>query len=706
MTAVQFISGERDGIMDFKHTQDNGNDFFEYDDCRIKYVEWLYNGVLLSCGFVNGGPNWRADANYLKFPDRTESSVFIVELDGMSLIDHWEFIESRREDSGDCLSVSVLLRHRIVGTEVAVCTKLDGTGCISRWIEVRNTSDHACALTRLAVMSGRMEYMESWKNKIREDLDTPYRLGYFENTEWRYEGQFKWHELHSDKYSFGGRFNRFRYRHPFCVLENRIIGVTYAMQLAYSGGYQFTFDFRKSPAGEGVLAFAAEIDGLKPIRMIESGETLRSPEILVSKVIGDLDGSVQQMHEHIRNNYIPKSFRGKVFIENRGVGNVGDDKENAGKALENGYDIYYRDADWFSEEPGNYLEYSGDWEASPGLYPNGFRELSDYCRSIGIRVGLWMETERIGSKSRLMKSDHDMFMKNEKDEIIHGELDGIWFSIGESGFYNLSRKDVCDKIEAEICRVLEETGVNFFRLDCNIDYYAPWVMNWEDGRGEAVDFRYNENMYAMWDRIRRRFPDTVFENCASGGGRTDLGMLRFFDHTWISDNLEAPRAFTIFNGMSMCLPPEILTALRLWNHVDPDYHLMLAMFTRPSLPITEKTGKFMKYYREFARPFLPTCRLFHHTPAFRSFDATGVGVLEAASDDRTRDMLGLFCNFDPGQTDCTVKLKGINASFDYKITDYRTEETFTVSGYDLKYRGINVPLRGALTAELLMMEKI
>jgi len=48
----------------------------------------------------------------------------------------------------------------------------------------------------------------------------------------------------------------------------------------------------------------------------------------------------------------------------------------------------------------------------------------------------------------------------------------------------------------------------------------------------------------------------------------------------------------------------------------------------------------------------------------------------------------------------------VDISAEYRVTDYRTEKQFTISGYELKYRGLTVPLRGALTGELLMMERI
>ena len=142
--------------MDFSHTPYGDGERFDYGEAHTHYVEWLKGGVLWPCGFTASGPNYRSDANHLKLPDREEVSAFIVELDGISLVDRWEYADCERTEEDGVSTVRVLLRHREVPAEVRVCTKMDGSGCFSRWIELTNLADHPAALTRFAVLSGRL----------------------------------------------------------------------------------------------------------------------------------------------------------------------------------------------------------------------------------------------------------------------------------------------------------------------------------------------------------------------------------------------------------------------------------------------------------------------------------------------------------------------------------------------------------------------
>ena len=81
--------------------------------------------------------------------------------------------------------------------------------------------------------------------------------------------------------------------------------------------------------------------------------------------------------------------------------------------------------------------------------------------------------------------------------------------------------------------------------------------NFHHGLVENNLWRYYENWYGILERIQKRFPNLIIENCAGGVGRTDLGMLSRTHYTWISDYNVQPRTTRTLSTMLYALAPEL-----------------------------------------------------------------------------------------------------------------------------------------------------
>ena len=693
----------------FQSQKINAGSIFYYRAGLCTYAERLQAGMFRSFGFNGAGYNPAENQitdNNGTITDVEEYVTFIVEVDGQSLISHWEYLSEEQSEENGILNVKIHLRHKHRPVEVALCTKMDGSGCFSRWLEIKNCDEKPVPLGRCAPFSGMLEVTRSWRKLIQDKASSPYRLGYFENTEWGHEGQFKWHELHTDCYSFGGRYTRDRFRHPFFVLENKAKGPCFAAQIAYSGGYKFSFDFRPDPV-DGNLAVVMELDGTKPLRVIAPGETVTTPEIIISMVNGDMDMAIQQMHEHIRTAVMMPPHGEGCYLETCG---------DAKTCAERGFDIVYIDAGWYYPAGQKWNEWTGIWDPDPARFPNGLKHLSEDARKHGIRFGLWQEPERLGQKageSGLHEKHFGWFCIPFDDFFYAGPN-------SKGAMYNLGLEEAEKYIESQICKIIDENDIDFYRLDYNCGPIPCYSYNMRDGYLENNAMRYYESFRRIFNNVRNKYPHIIFENCASGGGRTDLGCVKYFDHTWVTDNPIAPRCFSITNGMTMCLPPELVdrlvTTMEAPRMADLDFQLFLLMFVRPTSHFPRenpenplqinKFRKFMKLYNEFARPMLPKCKIFHHTPSFEDCEPKGLGILESVSENADKAMLGVFALSDPKVTETVVRFKGVDASKHYKVTAVSANESFEVSGYELKYKGITAFIKGALTAELFLAEEI
>ena len=158
---------------------------------------------------------------------------------------------------------------------------------------------------------------------------------------------------------------------------------------------------------------------------------------------------------------------------------------------------------------------------------------------------MWVEIESIGSASHLRQQHPDWILTRDGKPVANGrQLD-------------VSNPAVAAWMESEISRIIKKYDLDLFRLDYNTTV-EEGGNHLRDGFVENTEWRHVDALYAMFDRLHQQFPRVIFQNCAGGGGRLDLGIMGRFQNTELSDWMRAPRSFKITNGMTWILPPEIL----------------------------------------------------------------------------------------------------------------------------------------------------
>ena len=65
---------------------------------------------------------------------------------------------------------------------------------------------------------------------------------------------------------------------------------------------------------------------------------------------------------------------------------------------------------------------------------------------------------------------------------------------------------------------------------------------------------YHLGLIKVLERIRAKYPNIVIQNCASGGGRANYGLMPYFDEFWVSDNNDALQRVYIQWGTSYFFP--------------------------------------------------------------------------------------------------------------------------------------------------------
>lgn len=664
-----------------------------------------YEESLIKGRFVGRG--WNGTGYVPYYDGRIDPALhpapqaFRVELDGQLLSSDWEWegFKKKSEKSGDIKTV-LTLKHGFRPVSVKVVTKLDGTPVITRWIEITNTGKTPAALSECASWSGVLQVVNRWQSHLGNSGLPLYSLGYFDNSHWGNEGDFQWHDLPSAAYQICGRYRRDRHRHPWFVIRNNAMGEYFIGQLAWSGGYVFEFDLSAEVTDSAALLFfKAGPDAPAPQRVIAPGETVKCPEVHLGMMFGGLDESIQAMHEHLRRSVFMPQARGRGGWIESGIGpEVNINPEAVFHAIDTaadvGAEVFFIDAGWYHRppkpnevKPPDWWVTAGDWNVSLERFPDGLKPFRDRVHEKGMLWGLWMDAERIGSESRTFKEHPDWVVPIE-----YGQTGGL---------LDLTNPKVAQWMENEISRVIEENECDFYRLDFNTHGVGRIR---RDNYLESHFWRYYEAHYAIYKRLRKKFPDVIFENCAGGGGRTDIGNVRYFCHTWVSDWTLAPRSFSIINGMTMALPPEyvdrLIGGMCGFMTADLDFETRLLLFGRPtfaySVPpqaewnphMLERLKHWISLYKNFIRSFMNTGRIYHHTPCVPGPDPQGWGVLELVSRDKTKAVCGIFKLCATSEMEYTLRFRGLDVSRRYKVTFDNDRSTCELDGATLMKQGI------------------
>ncbi len=675
------------------------------------YEEVFAKGVLSAAGWNAAGYPLNVLSNYPTRLPRSrfrEPSAFGLEVDGQSLDHRLELVDFQQEERDGSVEAVLTLKSLLAPVKIRVHTRLDGTAVMTRWLEMENLGETALRISRLAVLGGGLEVMDRAPLTPEQRPEKLYSLGHFDSDAWGREGDFVWRDLQPLGTVVDTRFGRNRFRHPQVFIRNNVTGMIYTCQLGWSGGCRFFVDYTATEEKPiSTLALSAQITGYTPLLCLKPGEVFVTPEVHMGAVQGDLDKMVQETHRHIRRSVLKLE---SPCLVGGGMGAEHDMTPETTKAFarqlaQMGAEVFILDAGWVCpmEFPIDWVGYNGKNVPHPERYPQGMEEIRDYCHSIGIGFGLWVEIERLGEKSGVFQAHPDWVAKD------------LYGNPAPNLPLDLTNPEAFQWAKTELTRIIEDYDLDLLRVDHNLNpenFFGFGDLG--TGYTECLGVRHFQAVYRLYGDLKARFPQVVFEACASGGGRTDLGLLKHFHHTWVSDWQKAPRSVLITNGMTMALPPErvdrLFAGMGCHGFGTLDLQLRNAMLGHMSLnviapPDTAPNPQAMAFvrrsvelYKNVIRPMLAEALVWHHTqqPGLEGFTA-----LELSTPDKTRAVAGIFALAKSPEKPFRLYPKGLDAGEQYRVTLDNSGASFCVEGWRLMQDGLRVELPAALSSELV-----
>lgn len=400
---------------------------------------------------------------------------------------------------------------------------------------------------------------------------------------------------------------------PFFVLEEKAGDRGYFLALGWSGDW----DLFMGRSGEIVSVHA----GMSQLNLsLRHGESFRQPTVLTGRYTGDAAAGQRTLRRHLRDRVQPSrggrrpaplAFMDHYFGDGGNLSEA-DALAEIPAAAKAGFDYFVLDGGWTGGgEDGRFqslIPHIGSWRPDPVKYPRGLTAVREAAARNGIQLGLWFDLERAAPESEAGRNHASLFYPDWQQ--------------GGCMLLRLSDPAALDWAVETVSQAVREAGAGWIRFDMNADPGGCWARQDVVGRRGATEIRYIENLYALLDSIRARFPDLVIENCASGGRRIDLEMIRRTHADWISDHTQAESVVRYhIQGAARWLPA---------NRIDTS---MAHAFHEPHRPVAwGQPLPAAAYLSLFGGNFSISDRLMTRTPAGR---------------DAVRDFLRLFRDTAP-----------------------------------------------------------
>ena len=486
--------------------------------------------------------------------DIREPFLEVIHADG-SMTNDFRFLRAEvLEDSpawdlplsyGDSSQLLVVLEDASYGLTLELYyTVYEECDVICRRCRLINNSDKPVTVRRL--LSTQLDWARNdfiftsfhgaWAREMNR-VDVPVPAGKFVNA--------------SFTGSSSNRQNPFVMLHPADTTEES--GSCYGFNLIYSGNHYEALEVNAF----GKSRYVAGINPQSFSYLLQPGEHLDSPEAVHTWSDAGFTGMSLQMHAFVREHIV----RGWWKKKNRPVllnsWEASYFRFNEGKLLrlaragkDAGIELFVLDDGWFGERNDDSSSL-GDWDANLKKLPGGLAGLSDKIHDMGLTFGIWGEPELGNVNSRFYEAHPDWVM----------QIPGKPHSEGRNQrVLDLANPAVCDALIEKMTEVFSSARIEYVKWDMNrifSDVYSPYLP--PERQGETAH-RYILGLYRMMKELTARFPQILFEGCAAGGNRFDLGILSFFPQIWASDNTDALCRAHIQEGYSYGYPMSTVSA--------------------------------------------------------------------------------------------------------------------------------------------------
>ena len=503
-----------------------------------------------------------------------------------------------------------------------------------------------------------------------------------------------------------------------------LTGRTIGAALCWSGNFELRFNTISHKEHH----FYAGIDPQSSEYILDPKQKFETPHLALTFSNEGLSGASRNFHRWARTegmlhrgmkvgDILLNSWEGLYFdIDEARMIQMMDDISKFGGEL------FVMDDGWFGDKYPRKNDTSslGDWVVDKNKLPNGLRALTDAARERGIKFGIWIEPENVNTTSELFEQHPEWAL----------QVKGRQLKLGRGGtqlvldMTNPQVQDFVFKIVDDL--LTQNPEIAYIKWDANASIQNFGSLYLPKNRQQNLYVDYHLGLLKTLQRIRAKYPDIVIQDCASGGGRANYGLLPYFDEFWVSDNTDALQRVYIQWGTSLFFPANAMAChinhCPYWNtggRVIPiKFRCDVAMSGRLGIELQPKdmtdeerqqTSTCMADYKQL-RPVVQTGNLYR---LLSPYDRKGVASLMYVDDAQQKGVWFVYkVDNYYDQPIPRIRLAGLNPDATYTLVEKNIhvgQRPCSLSGKRFTGRflmevGIEVPLREEYASRVFSIE--
>lgn len=489
--------------------------------------------------------------------------------------------------------------------------------------------------------------------------------------------------IFSRRGSSSHQFNPFMALCKHNATEER--GEVFGFNLVYSGNFLGEAELGQAEAVRVQLGLGSENFGWHLL----PGETFESPEAIMTYTGKGVGQMSRNFHKFTNERILPREiFDKRPVVLNTWEAcyfNIDEDVmlKFAKASAECGIDMLVMDDGWFGKRENDSAGL-GDWWENPDKFKDGLKAFVDKVKKYDLKFGIWIEPEMVNPDSDLYRAHPEWCLRvpGRRNQLSRNQL-----------VLDMSNPDVVEYLKKSFADTFNGVSIDYIKWDMNrhlsevgSDFLPP-------ERQLEVPHRYVLGVYELFRWFRETYPNVMIENCSGGGGRYDLGMMRYSSQIWASDNTDPVWRCKIQYGSMIPYPASTMSchvshpgssvkeadfrwAVAIGGMLGYELHIVNA-----DEDIRDCIPRQIAEYRKYEE--LIRCGDYYRL--YSPFE-TNYNAYYFASADNSKILLSLI-QLSPDKKEKALKLKVSRADINAVYVDERSGEKYT--GAELR-RGISV----------------